>query len=44
MVGEVLLIDKENRNNYWVDAIKLKMKNVRPALRKWSDGDLHDAL
>ena len=43
-VKEALLIDKENGNTFWTDAIKLEMTNVRPAFRKWEDGDLQDAL
>ncbi len=31
-------IDKENRNTLWMDAIKLKMRNVRIAFEEF-DGD-----
>ena len=43
-VKEALLIDEENGNTFWANAIKLEMKNVRPAFRKWEDGDLQDTL
>ena len=37
-IKEAIEIDRENKNTYWMDAIKLEMKNVRVAFEEY-EGD-----
>ena len=39
-----MVIDKENNNTFWVDAIKLEMVNLCLTFKKWEDGDVIESL